>query len=478
MLFNSFVFFFFLLTVLPIYYLLKTKRHRNLYLLGVSYIFYGYWDWRFCFLLLASTIIDYILGLKMGAVTEPKKKKLFLYVSIIVNLGILGFFKYFNFFIESFQHIGSQFGYNVDFLHLHIILPVGVSFYTFQSLSYTFDIYKGNLKPIRDFWDYALFVAFFPQLVAGPIERAVVLIPQVSRKNHATKQQFLDGTILIIYGLFKKVLIGDASGRFVDQIFTHMDRYSSWEVVFAWVLFSVQIYADFSGYSNIARGTAKLFGFELMKNFNQPYLSTNITEFWRRWHISLSSWLRDYLYIALGGNRKGKGRTYVNLFLTMLIGGLWHGASWTFVIWGGLHGIYLAVHKLMLGNKKITAVHHPLNSIRNVLKVLPGMVFTYLLVLIAWLFFRAKGMHDVYAVVGKLENWTWGTYPWRFATILLGFAGVSFICDLFEYKTQSHVFLNRIKYPPLMYGLLCAMFIGVALFLINSKPAPFIYFQF
>ncbi|RYY69477.1 MAG: MBOAT family protein [Chitinophagaceae bacterium] len=387
-------------------------------------------------------------------------------------------FKYFNFFIDSFQNIGSAMGYNFDFLHLHIILPIGVSFYTFQSLSYTFDIYKGTLRPIRNFWDYATFVSFFPQLVAGPIERAATLIPQVSRKNSATKQQFLDGTILIVYGLFKKVLIGDASGRFVDQIFNHMDRYSSWEVVFACLLFSIQIYADFSGYSNIARGTAKLFGFELMKNFDQPYFSQNITEFWRRWHMSLSFWLRDYLYIALGGNRKGVSRQYINLILTMLIGGLWHGASWTFVIWGGLHGIFLAIHKVITGKKKIIAANHPLNSIGDFLQMLPGMVATYFLTSLAWVFFRAKGMHDITAIAGKIGDWTWGDYPWRFAAILLGFTGITFIFDFFEYKTGSHVFFKYITYRPALFALLAVMFFGVCLFLVNSKPLPFIYFQF
>ena len=245
-----------------------------------------------------------------------------LLASLTANQGILGFFKYFNFFVDSFISMISIFTHDLDFLHLNIILPVGISFYTFQTLSYTIDIYRKKLVPTNSFLDFALFVSFFPQLVAGPIERAANLLPQISTSRKTTKEQLLDGSILIIYGLFKKVMIGDAAGRYVDHIFAHMDLYSSWELVFALFMFSIQIYADFSGYSNIARGTAKLFGFEIMKNFEQPYLSSNITEFWRRWHISLSSWLKDYLYISLGGNRRGIYQTYLNLMITMILGGL------------------------------------------------------------------------------------------------------------------------------------------------------------
>ncbi|MCF8219495.1 MAG: hypothetical protein K9I29_09540 [Bacteroidales bacterium] len=323
-------------------------KYKKPLLLIASYFFYGYWDWRFTGLLAISTIADYFIGKKLYSTEAPKKRKWFLFSSMFINLGILAFFKYFGFFVDSFETLAGVFGLQLDFIHLNIILPVGISFYTFQTMSYTIDIYRKKLEPTNNFIDFAVFVSFFPQLVAGPIERARNLLPQIARLSKPKRKQIEEGISLIVTGLFIKVMIGDTAGRFVDHIFGNPEIYKSFELISALILFSVQIYADFSGYSSIARGVAKLLGIELMKNFEQPYLSANITEFWRRWHISLSSWLKDYLYISLGGNRKGKSRTYVNLMITMLLGGLWHGASWNFVIWGGLHGIYLAVHKYML----------------------------------------------------------------------------------------------------------------------------------
>ena len=293
MLFNSFIFFIFLGVVLPIFYMLPSKMGKNIFLLISSYFFYGYWDWRFLFLLITSTCIDYFVGKALYKTKNVKKRKSFLWISLFANLGILGVFKYFNFFIESFTDLSFKFGWNLDYLHLNIILPVGISFYTFQTLSYTLDIYRQKLKPTTNFIDFALFVSFFPQLVAGPIERASALLPQLSKKLSPTKEQIESGIVLIITGLFRKVMIGDTAGKYVDHIFGDLNGYASIEVLAALVLFSIQIYADFSGYSRIARGTSKLLGVELMKNFEQPYLSRNITESWRRWHISLSSWLKD-----------------------------------------------------------------------------------------------------------------------------------------------------------------------------------------
>jgi D-alanyl-lipoteichoic acid acyltransferase DltB (MBOAT superfamily) len=478
MLFNSFIFIFFLSVLLPSHYLLRSRKSRNILLLLASYFFYGYWDWRFCSLLVISSVVDFLVGRSLYATGNKSRRKLLLLISLTANLGILGFFKYFNFFVDSFVSMISIFHQDLDFLHLNIILPVGISFYTFQTLSYTIDIYRGRLTPTNSFLDFALFVSFFPQLVAGPIERAANLLPQISAPRKTTRQQFQDGAILIVYGLFKKVLIGDAAGRYVDHIFAQMDLYSSWEVVFALFMFSIQIYADFSGYSNIARGTAKLFGFEIMKNFEQPYFSTNITEFWRRWHISLSSWLKDYLYISLGGNRRGINRTYLNLMITMILGGLWHGASWNFVIWGILHGIYLAVHKFMTRGKKIVSTNKPLQSPRDIIRFLPSNIITYLLVVLTWLFFRAQGMDDIRMFVAKCTEWTWGNYPMRFMTILLGFTVITAFFDYLEYKTGSHVYFKRIPSRSMMYGMLTVMMLSVLMFLINSRPLPFIYFQF
>ncbi|WP_158027277.1 MBOAT family O-acyltransferase [Labilibacter marinus] len=443
-----------------------------------SYFFYGYWDWRFCSLLAISTIVDYFIGILISKENRKPTRKLLLIISLSANLGILGFFKYFNFFVDSFSSLVEGYGYNLDYLHINIILPVGISFYTFQTLSYTIDVYKKQLTATNNFIDFALYVSFFPQLVAGPIERATNLIPQVSRVNGATKNQIYDGVVLIVYGLFKKVLIGDASGRYVDHIFSHMDRYSSWELLSATLLFSIQIYADFSGYSNIARGTAKLFGFELMKNFNQPYLSKNITEFWRRWHISLSGWLRDYLYIPLGGNRRGRYRTYINLMLTMLLGGLWHGASWNFVIWGGMHGFYLAVHKIIVSFYKTPFINVQKSKFINGINGFVSIIATYFLVNLTWFFFRVNNISSVSEYYKILSNWNWGNYPHRFLTIVLGFVGITFLFDLLEYKSRSHVFLGQLPNKYISYGVMFVMFMLVSFYMINSQPLPFIYFQF
>ncbi len=477
MLFNSFIFFIFLLIVLPVFYILPTKRTRNLFLLVASYIFYGYWDWRFCILLAVSTIVDFFLGLSLKHTENVTHRKLMLAASVVVNLGILGFFKYFNFFVSSFESMISFTGHNLDFLHLNIILPVGISFYTFQTMSYTLDIYKRKLEPTHDFIDFALFVSFFPQLVAGPIERASNLLPQLSKKYAPTKDQFIKGIVLIVTGLFKKVMIGDTTGRIVDHIFGNPEIYTSFELLSGLILFSLQIYADFSGYSSIARGVSKMLGIELMKNFEQPYLSANITEFWRRWHISLSSWLRDYLYISLGGNRKGKGRTYVNLMATMLLGGLWHGASWNFVIWGGLHGLYLAIHKFMLGSKK-AAFRYEHSGAPGFMKYLGSMFATNVLVLITWLFFRAKDFTTIKIFFTKMIHWESSALSYRFLTITLTFLLVNLLLDILEYYTKRHTYVLKLKKREFAAGILTALILVTFTFMFQSEPLPFVYFQF
>jgi alginate O-acetyltransferase complex protein AlgI len=474
MLFNSFVFFIFLGVILPIFYLLPSKVSKNVFLVLTSYFFYGYWDWRFCLLLILSTVIDFFIGKSIFKTSDDKVKKKLLVLSLISNLGILGFFKYFNFFIDSFEALSISIGWNLDFLHLNILLPVGISFYTFQTLSYTIDIYRGKLNPTSNFIDFALFVAFFPQLVAGPIERAKLLLPQLSKKLSPTKLQLQEGITLIVVGLFRKVMIGDTAGKFVDHIFGNLEQYKSIEILMALVLFSIQIYADFSGYSHIARGTSKLLGVELMKNFEQPYLSRNITEFWRRWHISLSSWLKDYLYIALGGNRNGMFSTYINLMITMLLGGLWHGASWNFVIWGGLHGCYLAIHKIVLGKKKINN-----NEITGVsFSVLINILCTYILVLFSWLFFRSNSWDTTVIFFKKIMFWEHSDYSLLFVTISLSYLLVTFIFDFFEYKTGSHTYILMIKSKGIKLGILSALFISTLIYMFQADPLPFIYFQF
>lgn len=477
MLFNSIIFFIFLFTVLPIFYLLKTKTWKNTFLLFASYFFYGYWDWRFCFLLAISTIIDYFIGKKLYSVEKKSFRKILLIASLAANLGILGFFKYFNFFVDSFDVLISNFGYKLDFLHLNIILPVGISFYTFQTLSYTIDIYRRKIQPTSNFIDFALFVSFFPQLVAGPIERASNLLPQLNKVLKPSSDQIKKGIVLIVYGLFKKVLIGDAAGRIVDHIFAQPEFYFSIELLSALILFSIQIYADFSGYSNIARGLAKLLGIELMKNFEQPYLSSNITEFWRRWHISLSSWLKDYLYISLGGNRFNKYRTYLNLMITMLLGGLWHGASWNFVIWGGLHGLYLSVHKLILKGKKV-ADYYIFESLNSLFLFIFKVFITYLLVLFAWLFFRVKTFHLAMCFIQNIIHWQKSELAIRFVTITSTFLIITILFDFLEYYTKRHSFILLIPNKYIRYGILTAMLATIILFLFQTEPLPFVYFQF
>ena len=477
MLFNSYIYFVFLLVILPIFYLLPGKRSKNIFLLICSYFFYGYWDWRFCSLLAVSTIVDFFLGLKLEGETNNSKRKLYLILSVIVNLSILGFFKYFNFFVGSFEAVFNTFGYKLDFLHLNIILPVGISFYTFQTMSYTLDIYRKRLKPTSNFIDFALFVSFFPQLVAGPIERASNLLPQLYKKLSPSKDQLQKGLVLIGTGLFRKVMIGDTAGRIVDHIFADLNLYSSFEILCGLILFSLQIYADFSGYSSIARGTSKLLGVELMKNFEQPYLSMNITEFWRRWHISLSSWLKDYLYISLGGNRKGTARTYFNLMLTMLLGGLWHGASWNFVIWGGLHGAYLAVHKKMLGDRKIRNGFN-YNGVSSILVYSGKMLMTNILVLLTWLFFRAKDFGDIRVFFSKMLDWQWGEYSSVLAQITITYLLVSFVFDIVQYYTKRHTFLLMFKSRYITATILSVLVLVTFSFLIQSEPLPFVYFQF
>jgi alginate O-acetyltransferase complex protein AlgI len=346
LLFNTWPFFVFLAITLTLYYVLE-KRWQNYLLLITGYVFYGFWDWRFCGLLLLTTIFDYGCGRLMETVSERHRKPLLLF-SVVANLGILGFFKYFNFFVDSAASMLAWFGFQANMPVLQVILPVGISFYTFQSMSYVIDVYRRDIRAEKSFVLYATYVVYFPQLVAGPIERAPHLLGQLREARTVDGSKIAGGLTLIVIGMFKKMAIADSVAGPVETIFADPTNLKGIVLLKGLWLFSLQIYGDFSGYTDIARGVSRLMGIELMENFNQPYLSRNITEFWRRWHISLSTWLRDYLYIPLGGNRGGTAFVYRNLFLTMVIGGLWHGANWTFVIWGALHGVYLSVHKFLL----------------------------------------------------------------------------------------------------------------------------------
>ena len=399
MLFNSFAYFIFLPITFVVYWSLQNRlRVQNIWLLLCSYIFYAWWDWRFLSLIIFSSFVDFLIGQKIYGAAQ-KHRKVWLLLSLTANLGLLGIFKYFNFFADSFASLMQNLGWSPGDLTLNIILPVGISFYTFQTLSYTIDIYRGTLKPTNNPISFFTYVAFFAQLVAGPIERAANLLPQIESKRIFKRKMFQDGIVQIAIGLFRKIVIADTLGKYVDPIYQNLEIYDSSTIILATVFYAFQIYYDFAGYSDIAIGSAKLLGFNFMQNFNLPYFSVSLTEFWRKWHISLSFWLRDYLYISLGGNRKGIKITYRNLMLTMVLGGLWHGSSWNFVIWGGIHGVVLSIEKFLNANDYF----EPLRKV----KVL-GWVFTFSIVLLAWVFFRAEDFTSALTAIKTVFTGSYG----------------------------------------------------------------------
>ncbi len=475
MLFNSLVFLGFICVVFLVYPRLRL-RGQNLFLLAASYVFYGYWDWRFNFLLLTSTIVDFVIGKKLHVSDNPGRRNLLLLASVGVNLGILGSFKYFNFFLDSAASLLSAIGLEPNLPVLRIILPVGISFYTFQTLSYTIDIYRKKIEPTRNFIDFALFVSFFPQLVAGPIERAANLLPQICRPRRITKERVLTGLNLVLLGYFKKIAIADTMAPIVNGVFADPSGMSSGQILTGVYAFALQIYGDFSGYTDIARGISRMLGFELMENFNAPYLSRNITEFWRRWHISLSSWLKDYLYISLGGNRLGKARTYINLMLTMFLGGLWHGAAWTFAVWGLLHGLLLAGHKRILGDNKIDTSWPGTASgwIADIVKIF----VTFHTVVLLWVIFRAEDFSGAVALLKGLFQFrdiTDVSLPVFFAAFLV------LLLDIAQTWSKSHTWLaDSGRFAILRYPLAQCLLVGVLASAIAhiGTTTPFIYFQF
>lgn len=358
-----------------------------------SYFFYACWDWRFLFLLIFSTVLDYSTGIKIHEAKSIRGRKFWLWLSIIINLGFLGVFKYYNFFIESFQEGLQLIGFTTEFKTLNVILPVGISFYTFHGLSYIIDIYKKRIAPERKFVDYSLFVSFFPLLVAGPIERATHLLPQIVKPRNFSYTQAREGIRLILWGFFKKIIIADALAPTVNEIFLNYENYNTPILIMGAVFFSFQIYGDFSGYSDIARGTAKLLGIELMINFNFPYFSRSIAEFWRKWHISLSTWFRDYIYIPLGGSKAGKIKSIRNVFVIFLVSGIWHGANWTFIAWATIHAVMFVPSFIIKSNRNhlsdLTHTKYILPSFIDILLILK----TFALVTIAWIFFRAESIN-------------------------------------------------------------------------------------
>lgn len=403
MLFNSIDFAIFLPIVFVLYWFLANKnlKLQNFLVVVASYVFYGWWDWRFLSLIFFSTVVDYSVGIGLSRQENKTKRKVLLWTSILINLGFLGFFKYYNFFLDNFVSAFSLFGIQFKANSLNIILPVGISFYTFQTLSYSIDVYKRKLQPTTDFIAFAAFVGFFPQLVAGPIERATNLLPQFYRPRIFEHDKAVDGMRQILWGLFKKIVIADNCAKYANIIFNNSDDYSGSTLLLGAIFFSFQIYGDFSGYSDIAIGTSRLFGFNLMRNFAFPYFSRDIAEFWRRWHISLSTWFRDYLYIPLGGSRGGANMKVRNTFIIFIVSGFWHGANWTFLTWGAINAIYFLPLLLTKNNRKnmdIVAQGRVLPSFRE----LNQMLLTFGLTAFAWIFFRAENIGHALSYISEI----------------------------------------------------------------------------
>ncbi|WP_317040620.1 MBOAT family O-acyltransferase [Maribacter orientalis] len=448
-----------------------------------SYIFYGWWDYRFLGLIFLSTIVDYTIGLLIHSEKTKNKKRVYLWTSILFNLIVLGFFKYYNFFVDSFIELFYGLGYEIKSKWtLNIILPVGISFYTFQTMSYTIDIYRKSLAPTKDFISFASFVSFFPQLVAGPIERASNLLPQILIKRKFDYVQAVQGLRLILWGMFKKVVIADSLAPIIDDIFNHNSDFSSGMLWLGAIYFSFQIYCDFSGYSDIAIGTSKLLGFELMSNFKTPYFSRNIGEFWRRWHISLSTWFRDYLYFPLGGSQYSEIKTLRNIFVIFIVSGFWHGSNWTFVVWGLIHAILYIPSFIFKTNRKYVSSIVAENSIFPNLKEIWQMLTTFFFVLIAWVFFRASSIQTAGAYIkamfikndlDKYESFDF--YKHKYYIILL--VGLIVMEWLFRKNERDILFFLENNMKIRYVGYICISIIIIYNLLLNEK-ASFIYFQF
>jgi len=489
--FNSIDFFWFILIVLPVYYALGAIRAgrglpRVLFLLVSSYFFYMYWNPFYILLIAASTVLDYLCGL--GFLTWPKDKRKWLVVfSVCGNLGILGFFKYGKFFYQSIHSLVMALGWELPQYpeNLNFVLPVGISFYTFQTMSYTIDLYRGKVEVEKNFWRFALFVSYFPQLVAGPIERARHLIGEIKRGVTRVRPVDTMGAVQqITYGLFKKVAVADSIGILIDPIFANPGQYSGVQILTATILFSFQIYGDFSGYSDIAIGISKLFGIRISTNFFFPYFTTNITDFWRTWHISLSSWLREYLYIPLGGNRKGRNRTYANVLITMLLGGLWHGASWNFVIWGFLHGLYLWIDRplRMLRSKRKQRSDLPDRGRASGWLFVPAAgLFNFFLVSLAWIPFRCPAFSDTLTCLGRILTAASASAKGSvfdsgqlFSCWIL--VGLVLLFDAF-YKCEFHYWQDK-RWTAYVKAFLPAIFILLTIIFGAEQAQQFIYFQF
>ncbi|MBC6997993.1 MBOAT family protein [Cytophaga sp. FL35] len=480
MLFNSIEFAIFIPIVFFLYWFVFNKniKFQNLLIVIASYIFYGWWDWRFLSLIAFSTIVDFSVGIGLSKSEKKLNRKILLWTSIIVNLGFLGYFKYYNFFVDNFITAFSFFGYRPNLNSLNILLPVGISFYTFQTLSYTIDIYRNKLTPTKDFIAFSAFVCFFPQLVAGPIERATHLLPQFYRKRNFNYSFAVDGLRQILWGLFKKIVIADNCAFYANEIFNNHSVHPASTLFLGALFFTFQIYGDFSGYSDIAIGTSRLFGFDLMKNFAFPYFSRDIAEFWRRWHISLSTWFRDYLYIPLGGSRGGTWMKVRNTFAIFLISGFWHGANWTFIIWGALNAIYFLPLLLLNKNRQNLGVVAQQNLFPS-LKELVQMGATFLITVVAWIFFRAENIGHAFDYLKRLFHTSLFSIPSILPKTTLFLIFLFVLAEWFQRGKEHGLSIVEQKIFMFRWVRWCTYIVLIIIiFAFGGSQQEFIYFQF
>lgn len=482
MLFNSIEFFIFLPIVFILYWFVFNKhlKIQNILLLLASYVFYGWWDVRFLILILLSTVLDYYVGIKISKTEDSKHSKHWLWLSMGFNLGILGFFKYFNFFIDSWINAFNSIGIEMDHFSLNIILPVGISFYTFQTMSYSLDIHKRRLKPTTNFVAFATFVSFFPQLVAGPIERASNLLPQFLKKRKFDFILAADGLRQILWGLFKKVVIADNCAPFVNEIFGNYSDQTSGTLVLGVIIFAFQIYADFSGYTDIAIGVARLFGFDFKRNFNFPYFSKNISEFWKRWHISLSSWLNDYLFtpLAIEFRNYKKSGIFAALFITFLLSGLWHGAGWNYVVWGGLHGLYYI--PVIFSKKRFTSISTNKTSNKKQdynWSDLPKIILTFLMVCLTYIFFRSISVNDAFNYI-KIIFTEVPSMPKVIPYKSILFITILMVTEWFQRAKQHGLQFNEDTKIPTVVRWFIYIVLILVLIIFSGEQQEFIYFQF
>lgn len=481
MYFNTLDFAIFLPIVFFLYWFVaKNKKEQNIVILISSYVFYGWWDWRFLSLILFSTIVDFFIGIKLSNESDNAQRKRFLYISIFLNLGLLGIFKYYNFFVENFEYVFSILGASIKGRCLKVILPVGISFYTFQTLSYTIDIYRKRIQPTTDFIAFASFVSFFPQLVAGPIEKASHLLPQIEKKRYFDYPMAVNGMRQILWGLFKKIVIADNCAEYANIIFNNSSTYSGSTLLLGALFFTFQIYGDFSGYSDIAIGTGKLLGIRLIQNFNYPYFSRDIAEFWRRWHISLTNWFKDYLYIPLGGSRGSTWLKIRNTFIIFIVSGFWHGANWTFIIWGILNASYFLPLLLTKRNRKhmhIVAENKSLPSIKE----FSAMCFTFMLTVIAWIFFRAENLQHAISYISRLFSTSIFTFPvfprMRGALTIIFLVLIFIIIEWMGRKNKFAIEKLGLKWKSI-YRYAFYISLIICLFVFGGNKQQFIYFQF